>query len=89
MQELEARFRAVESAVKQAEENRWRRSNPEARARAEAAVTQLEATLAKLRADAAKAEEAGNDRKRAEAEQAIAAREAWLVEARRALADFS
>ena len=89
MQELEGRFRAVETAVKQAEENRWRRSNPEARARAETAVTQLEATLEKLRADAAKAEQAGNDRKRAEAEQAIAAREAWLVEARRALADFS
>ncbi|MDF2968250.1 MAG: hypothetical protein K0Q93_2028 [Nocardioidaceae bacterium] len=89
MKELEGRFRAVETAVKQAEENRWRRSNPEARARAEAAVTQLEATLGKLRADAANAEQAGNDRKRAEAEQAIAAREAWLVEARRALADFS
>jgi hypothetical protein len=89
MQELEARFRAVETAVKQAEENRWRRSNPEARARAEAAVTQLEATLAKAARRRSQGGGAGNDRKRAEAEQAIAAREAWLVEARRALADFS
>ncbi len=89
MKELEARMRAVETAVREAEDERWQRSNPEARARAEAAVAQLEASLGKLRADAAKAKAAGNDRKLAEAEQAIAARESWLVEAQRALVEFS
>ena len=83
MKELEARMRAVETAVREAEDERWQRSNPEARARAEAAVAQLEASLDKLRADAAKAKAAANDRKLAEAEQAIAARESWLVEAQR------
>ncbi|MBA2640636.1 MAG: DUF349 domain-containing protein, partial [Nocardioidaceae bacterium] len=45
MRDLEGRLRAVEEAVRRAEDDRWRRSNPEARARAEAAVAQLEASL--------------------------------------------
>ncbi len=89
MKELEGRLRAVENAVKDAEQDRWARSNPEARARADAAVAQLETTLAKLRADAEAARAAGDDRRAADADQAIAAREAWLVEARRALTDFT
>ncbi len=89
MKELEGRLRAVETAVRDADDDRWRRSNPEARARAEATVAQLEASLQKLRADADAARAAGNDKKAIEAEQAIAARESWLVEAQKALTDFS
>ena len=89
MKELEGRLRAVETAVREAEEHRWQRSNPEARARAEATVAQLEASLQSLRADAARAEQAGNDRRLADLQQTIAARESWLVEARRAVVDFS
>jgi len=89
MKELDGRLRAVEDAVRDADDDRWRRSNPEARARAEAAVAQLEASLQKLRAEAAAAQAAGNTRKATEAEQAIAARESWLVEAQKARTDFS
>jgi Domain of Unknown Function (DUF349) len=89
IRELEGRMRAVENAIRDAEDAHWQRSNPEARARAADTVAQLESSLADLRSQLDKAKSAGNDKKAREAEQAIEAREAWLVEARKALADFS
>ncbi|NLT54136.1 MAG: DUF349 domain-containing protein [Actinomycetales bacterium] len=86
---VEARLRAVEQAVRQAEDDRWRRSNPEARARAEGVVAQLEAAITALRTDLEKAKAAGNTRKIQDTEQALQAREEWLEQARRALSDFS
>ena len=41
MREVEGRMRAVEEAVGKAQEEAWRRSNPEARARASSTVAQL------------------------------------------------
>lgn len=89
LRELEGRMRAVENAIREAEDAHWQRTNPEARARAADTVAQLEASLAELRAKRDRARSAGNEKKVREAEQAIEAREAWLVQARRALADFS
>jgi hypothetical protein len=86
---LEARLRMVDDAVRGIEEEQWRRSNPEARARAQAAVDQLETTLASLRTKAEKAAAAGNTKGVEDAEAAIAARTEWLVEARKALDEFS
>lgn len=86
---IEARLRAVEQAVRDAEQERWARSNPQARARAEDAVTQLENTIEALRARLAKAQAAGDTRAAADAEQALAARQEWLAQARQALTDFS
>lgn len=86
---LEAQFATVEQAVRSAEESRTRRSNPEARARAESTATQLRALLEDLakRRDAALAR--GAHDAAAEAEQAIAARQAWLAEAERVLAEYA
>lgn len=89
MRELEGRMRAVESALRAAEEDRWRRNNPEARARAAATVEQLETLLTDLRAKADRAEAAGDAKRLAEARDAIEARESWLEQARLALADFT
>jgi Domain of Unknown Function (DUF349) len=89
LRELEGRMRAVENAIRDAEDADWKRTNPEARARAADTVAKLESSLASLRADLEKAQAAGNERKVREAEQAIEARESWLVEARKALDDFS
>jgi hypothetical protein len=89
MAELERRFKAVEQAIKSAEDERWERSNPEAAARAADTVAQLEASLASLEAQREKAAAAGNDKRVREAEAAIEARRAWLDQARQALADFS
>jgi hypothetical protein len=86
---IEGRMRAVEQAVRDAEQERWTRSNPQARARAEVAVTQLEQTIAGLRRRLASAQAAGDARRGSEAEQAIEAREEWLAQARKALEDYS
>lgn len=86
---MEARLHAVERAIRDAEEELWRRTNPEARARAQATVDQLQASIDKLRTQGEKAKAAGNERKVREAEEAIAAREEWLAEARKALEEFS
>jgi hypothetical protein len=89
IKELEGRMRKVEQAIRGVEDDEWKRSNPEARARAADTVAQLEASLEELEAKKVKAEAAGNAKKVAEHTSAIEARQAWLVEARKALDDFS
>ncbi|WP_306418894.1 DUF349 domain-containing protein [Arthrobacter sp. GMC3] len=89
MQRVEASFRKVEDAVKAADEDNWRRSDPEAKARTSSALSQLEATIASLKEDLAKAEKAGDARKVAKASEALAARELWLEQIRKAAEDFS
>lgn len=89
MRAIDSRLRAVEQAVKSAEDEVWNRSNPEARARAEATVKQLQSLIADLEKQAAKAESQGNTRKANEAREAIAARREWLTQAQNALTDFS
>lgn len=89
MKDLEGRMRKVEQAIRGVEDDQWKRSNPEARARAADTVAQLEASLADLEAKKAKAEAAGNAKAAADHASAIEARQAWLVEARKALDDFS
>ena len=89
MRTVDGRLRAVEDAVRAAEDEVWQRSNPEARARAEAAVQQLRSTIADLEGRLAKATEQGNDKRAREAREALEARQSWLQEAERALADFS
>jgi Domain of Unknown Function (DUF349) len=86
---VEGRLRRVEQAVREAEEGRWRRSNPEARARAEASIEQLTTTIAKLDKELARADAAGDERAAAEAREALEARHSWLTEAEKALAEFS
>ncbi|MGH3364880.1 MAG: DUF349 domain-containing protein [Nocardioidaceae bacterium] len=89
IKDLEGRMRKVEQAIRGVEDDEWKRSNPEARARAADTVAQLEASLEELEAKKAKAEAAGNAKKAAEHSAAIEARQAWLVEAKKALEDFT
>lgn len=86
---VEGQLRDVERAVADAEQAEWQRTNPEARARAEATVRQLEASLDKFEAELTKARAAGNARKAADAEAAINARREWLEQAQAALAEFT
>jgi hypothetical protein len=86
---LEGRLRKIEEAVRSAEESEWRRTNPEARARAEATVAQLRASIEQLTTQAEKARAAGKDKQAGDAEAALEARRSWLEEAERALAEFS
>ncbi len=87
--EVENRLRAVDDALRATEDSAWASSNPEARARAEATVSQLRTSIAGLEQEAATAREAGNEKKAAEAEAAVATRLTWLVEAEKALTEFS
>ncbi|WP_428829502.1 DUF349 domain-containing protein [Cellulomonas cellasea] len=87
VQRVEARMRAVETAVRDAEQSDWRRSNPETRARAEGAAAQLEAAIAGLEDDLAKAQAKGDQRRIREAQAALDARRSWLEQVQRAAQD--
>ncbi len=86
---VEGRLRRVEEAVRAAERSEWRRTNPEARRRAEDTVAQLHSSIEALTRQAERAHAAGEERRAAEAEAAVAARRSWLVEAEKTLAEFS
>jgi hypothetical protein len=86
---IEGRLRKVEDAVRRGEQDQWRRSNPEAKARASSTVTQFQGSLDKLRADLEKATAAGDARKVADLESRIATTEALLDAAQRAADEFS
>ncbi len=84
LQRVEGRLRAVENAVRDAEQAQWTRTNPETRARAEGAAAQLEAAIAALEADLASARDRGDSRAVSELETALAARRSWLEQVVRA-----
>ncbi|GIH22932.1 DNA repair ATPase [Acrocarpospora phusangensis] len=84
---LEGGLRKVDEAVRRAEEEQWKRSNPEARARAQDTVNQLRKSIEQLENRLAKAQPGSKAAK--EAEESIAARRSWLQEAERTLAEFS
>ncbi len=86
---LEGGLRKVDDAVRRAEEAEWKRSNPEARARAQDTVNQLLKSIGQLETRLAKAQAAGRDKDVKEAEEALSARRSWLQEAERTLAEFS
>jgi hypothetical protein len=86
---LESGLRRVEEAVRKAEESQWRRSNPEALARAEGTVAQLRSTIAQLEQQLAAARDRGDAKAAQTAEEALTARRAWLEEAEHTLAEFS
>jgi hypothetical protein len=88
VRDVEGRLRAVEEAVGRASEDAWRRSNPEARARAESAVRQLRDSLSSLERQREQALARGDVRGAATADEAITARRAWLEQAERTLAEF-
>jgi hypothetical protein len=78
----------VEEAIKTAEAEIWRKSDPAAKARAADVVTQLTESIANYEKAAAKAEAAGNAKKAQEARESATARKVWLVEAEKSLAEF-
>jgi hypothetical protein len=85
---LDARIAVVEEAIKSAEADLWRKSDPAAKARAADVVAQLTESIAHYEKAATKAEAAGNAKKAQEARDSAAARKVWLVEAEKSLAEF-
>lgn len=86
---FDKRIDLVEMAIKEAEQEQWRRTDPGARARANEVVTQLKAAISDYEAKAAKAEAAGDAKRAAEHREAAAARMMWLAEAQKGLAEFT
>jgi len=86
---LEGGLRKVEEAVRKAEDNQWRKSNPEAIARAEDTVTQLRSAIGQLERQLERAQANGDEGAARKASEALDARRAWLTEAERTLAEFS
>ncbi|WP_415783661.1 DUF349 domain-containing protein, partial [Micrococcus flavus] len=74
---MEDGFRKLEDALKQAENDHWRRTDPETKARTNSALTQLEETIAGLEADLEKAKAKGDQKAIAKAQDALDARLQW------------
>jgi hypothetical protein len=88
-EQLESGLRRVEDTIRKAEENQWRRSSPEALARAEGTVAQLRSAIAQLEQQVARAHDRGDSHAARTAEEALSARRSWLAEAENTLAEFS
>ncbi len=86
---FDARFNAVEKEIKSAEEDRWRKTDPAAKARAIEVVRQLTEAVENYEKIAAKADATGNAKKATEARESASARRVWLAEAEKGLAEFA
>ena len=75
VREVEHRLRAVEDHVKSLEDDHWRKTNPETKARSEGLRGQLEASIADLKAEIEQAKDA---KAKAEAEQKLVTQQSWL-----------
>lgn len=85
---LDSRVRALDNAIQQAEDAEWKRTDPEARNRAQETVAMFEAQIAKLTKQAEDAESKGKAGDARKARDAIATYTVWLDQARKTLADF-
>ncbi|MEV6396559.1 DUF349 domain-containing protein [Streptomyces sp. NPDC051907] len=85
---VEGRMHAVERALQETEENEWRRTNPEARARAEGLTGQLQAAVDKLRGQIDAARAAGNNAKADKLAKELEGRQALLDQALKGLEEF-
>lgn len=89
MRTLDNRVRTLEAAVKQAEAEEWKRTDPEARRRAEETVSMLNAEIAKLQDKIAKASARADAKAVKKAQDSIETYTVWLDQAKVTLADFT
>ncbi|MCX2184060.1 DUF349 domain-containing protein [Streptomyces sp. SKN60] len=85
---VEGRMHAVERAIQDAEENEWRRTNPEARARAAGLTGQLQDAVDKLQKQIDTARAAGNDARADKLAKELEGRQALLDQALKGLQEF-
>ncbi|MFF0385667.1 DUF349 domain-containing protein [Streptomyces sp. NPDC004673] len=85
---VEGRMHAVERAIQEAEETEWRRTNPEARARAAGLTGQLQAAVDKLRGQVEQARAQGNNSRADKLERELEGRQALLDQALKGLEEF-
>ncbi|MFD9435835.1 DUF349 domain-containing protein [Streptomyces sp. NPDC060002] len=85
---IEGRMHAVERAMQESEETEWRRTNPEARARAAGLTGQLQAAVDKLRTQIDQARAQGNSARADKLERELEGRQALLDQALKGLQEF-
>ncbi|WP_406836482.1 DUF349 domain-containing protein [Streptomyces sp. AHU1] len=85
---VEGRMHAVERALQESEETEWRRTNPEARARAEGLTGQLQAAVDKLQGQIEAARSAGNTARADKLQKELDGRQALLDQALKGLQEF-
>jgi hypothetical protein len=85
---VEGRMHTVDRAIQEAEEAEWRRTNPEARARAAGLTGQLQAAVDKLRTQIDQARAQGNTSKAEKLERELEGRQALLDQALKGLQEF-
>ncbi|MGW7054612.1 DUF349 domain-containing protein [Streptomyces sp. NPDC054887] len=85
---VEGRMHAVEKALQETEENEWRRTNPEARARAAGLTGQLQDAVDKLRGQIDQARASGNNARADKLARELEGRQALLDQALKGLQEF-
>lgn len=79
LRDIEGRLRKIEDHVKGLEDEHWRKTNPETKARSEGLRGQLEASIAELTAEVDAARSAGDAKAAADAEAKLATQQSWLA----------
>jgi hypothetical protein len=85
---VEGRMHTVERAIQEAEEAEWRRTNPEARARAAGLTGQLQSAVDKLKGQVEQARSQGNASKADKLQRELDGRQALLDQALKGLEEF-
>ncbi|MDW4904262.1 DUF349 domain-containing protein [Streptomyces sp. ADMS] len=85
---VEGRMHTVERALQESEETEWRRTNPEARARAEGLTGQLQAAVDKLTGQIETARAQGNNARADKLQKELEGRQALLEQALKGLQEF-
>ncbi|MGW1720210.1 MULTISPECIES: DUF349 domain-containing protein [Streptomyces] len=85
---VEGRMHTVERALQESEETEWRRTNPEARARAEGLTGQLQAAVDKLTGQIETARAQGNNARADKLQKELEGRQALLDQALKGLQEF-
>lgn len=82
---IESRLRAVERALREAEEKEWERTDPETQARAQGMLSQLEDSITELEQTLQAAEDAGDTKLAKETKNALDVKKMWLEQVQRTI----
>jgi len=88
MHSLDARVRALENAVREAEDAEWRRTDPQARQRAQDTVDMFTTQITKLEKQADEAEAKGDTKRSTQLRESITTYKTWREQAQAALDEF-
>ena len=79
LRDIESRLRKIEDHVKGLEEEHWRKTDPETKARSEGLRGQLESSIAELTEQLEAARATGDAKAQADVEEKLATQQSWLA----------